>query len=947
MAFNLYAGFTKYKRVWMAAILLLCMITFVLCTGVSGDFSDIVLRAIGGRRGTVVASIDGANIYREDIEKLKKQRKVANSFMLSSARHMIDSINDRLKNTKEFEKTDEGKEALTRLQVARQVLTLKTKNTNFFGTGTKIDDLVDFRMWLAEADRLGVFLTPENVVGSIKEPGLIEMDLVKRLATIGMSREQIQQIDYQVFQEIRSNHGYDIDAQFIFKALENEYRARIAQLAASEYQLRTADGNVIKRVPPQSGVPAELVRAPMTPGQIWDTYKDQRAEFDVVLLPIPVSVFTKEIAAPDKRALEDLFEKHKKTVFDPAADSPGFRKPNQIKVQWASADPLSPHFRQIARVSNTMAAFPIGSFAPQMPMATAVRMLAGPAVTDFALDVNYNSLSRGRYETAGYLQSDLVGPIVAYFANKDPVAAALAVALSDSPMSIFGGVQAAYLTVGGKGKGDIIKESIPIEARRRVPQMTSLIISNAMPTGLNAAAQGYILSLIDARFPPRLPLPVVRDIVAKDQEDKQSIRWVRENMIFLKKRLEDDRVFGKSTQMQRELERFGPRKPGEKATGEYRDLGLEIGQTAQFHDRYNIHTAPELKKLKEAFERDYPKINLFEGRDLKPELKLSEGDFWKLFFDGTQSFSLAASGGKWQAKPWPPRVVPANAVELANLRGQSLGLPENVIEEMLQMSQNRDKSNQAISLFEFADRPFLFWKIDEMQSEIPDSLAEVEDKVVDGYKFLQAREKKALPLAEKLAVTLLSGNADYATVLRGEAAKIGQQVITLPRLAKLYSFEHFGQGPRIYKDYPLPKDMFSYPREDMVKQLLTLRDLQEPIKIGVTDIDNLNAALFKKATDSKLGPTRFVQVLTNKPRDTYFVAVIGFDVGHNPRDFFTRVVPGAVPGQGGFASADPFFDRAQEQLGKTHLQDLILQLRRDHRVKIEESARGIDADPGT
>ena len=44
MAFNPFTTFRKYQKIWMATILLLCMLTFVLCTGAAGRPERILLR---------------------------------------------------------------------------------------------------------------------------------------------------------------------------------------------------------------------------------------------------------------------------------------------------------------------------------------------------------------------------------------------------------------------------------------------------------------------------------------------------------------------------------------------------------------------------------------------------------------------------------------------------------------------------------------------------------------------------------------------------------------------------------------------------------------------------------------------------------------------------------------------------------------------------------------
>ena len=72
MAFNPLAGFAKYKRFWMASVLILVMITFVLCTGTRGGMDEFLLRIVRFG-GTPVVSIDGSTYYRQDFDVLVKQ----------------------------------------------------------------------------------------------------------------------------------------------------------------------------------------------------------------------------------------------------------------------------------------------------------------------------------------------------------------------------------------------------------------------------------------------------------------------------------------------------------------------------------------------------------------------------------------------------------------------------------------------------------------------------------------------------------------------------------------------------------------------------------------------------------------------------------------------------------------------------------------------------------
>src|SRR5437870_13379004 len=43
MPFNPFSRFRKYQKFWMATILLVCMVTFVLCTGLCGDLTQWIL----------------------------------------------------------------------------------------------------------------------------------------------------------------------------------------------------------------------------------------------------------------------------------------------------------------------------------------------------------------------------------------------------------------------------------------------------------------------------------------------------------------------------------------------------------------------------------------------------------------------------------------------------------------------------------------------------------------------------------------------------------------------------------------------------------------------------------------------------------------------------------------------------------------------------------------
>ena len=54
----------------------------------------------------------------------------------------------------------------------------------------------------------------------------------------------------------------------------------------------------------------------------------------------------------------------------------------------------------------------------------------------------------------------------------------------------------------------------------------------------------------------------MRSEILKDFDQRFGYKLVNANMSFFKKKLEEEHVVGKAPQVQRLLERYGPRKPG-------------------------------------------------------------------------------------------------------------------------------------------------------------------------------------------------------------------------------------------------------------------------------------------------------------------------------------------------------------------------------------------------
>src|SRR5262249_51247024 len=154
----------------------------------------------------------------QDFDILAKQRKAANDFMNTYARLLIDLCSERLRVPLD-PKDEEAAETRNRYAFIRQVLTFRTKEPNFFDNSfkpaSKIDELIDFRVWLTEADRLGINIPTDKLLN------MIEAELFKDK----MPRsENLWALDNKAMDEVLRAQSREINADFVLRAIENEFR---------------------------------------------------------------------------------------------------------------------------------------------------------------------------------------------------------------------------------------------------------------------------------------------------------------------------------------------------------------------------------------------------------------------------------------------------------------------------------------------------------------------------------------------------------------------------------------------------------------------------------------------------------------------------------------------------------------------------------------------------
>src|ERR1043166_9660609 len=355
MAFNPFLAFQKNKKFWMAAVLLICMVTFIFCTGVKGDFQDRIIGYFGRNRGEAVLTVGGYRLTRNDLDTMRSSRNMVNEYMRACAEMTIANLTqvlqkERDKTGKAAKQDEKHIQELMKLRNYQMSLEERLRKPRFFEGGVKLQDLEDFKLWQIQADRLGIRLEQEHI------DQLIRIEFFHSIQPEQLAQAQANAL-----------RGRDREESNLRKALTEESRVRLAQLAIMEMQparyfYNLSEPLVDPNLPDQQ-------RFHVTLAQIWDVFKQQRSEFDVTLIPIHVSDFTgeKDIGKPDPNDLEKLFEKYKTQGYDLASPLPNFESPKEYKIEFVMADPTLPMYRDTARAN-----FQMESMSPPHPAQTPV-----------------------------------------------------------------------------------------------------------------------------------------------------------------------------------------------------------------------------------------------------------------------------------------------------------------------------------------------------------------------------------------------------------------------------------------------------------------------------------------------------------------------------------------------------------------------------------------------
>jgi hypothetical protein len=784
MAFNPFTSFRKHQKVWMASILIVCMVTFVLCTGLGGgDLGSWLLNLFGGSRGNTIARFDGKNVTDQELSNLRVQRKLANEFMILATRRGRErSIDDIVRQME----PGRGKDMV--ISIAQTVLSQPESGPFLFDfmmkqlprdlkpaqllAVAKLQPIIQEAADKAKAEKAGQYFTGSDSDEDLfvfmlwrdeaKNQGIAELDddgvrEEVRLATHPrFSAEDWK--DLETYLRKAKNFS-GVTAEVLLNALRDEFRVRQFQTSALGYR-------------PGQGLKPEV---PVTLDQAWEYYKEKRSEFNVDILPIPVEAFLGQVKeTPTDAELKELFNKYKNQEKDPASATPGFKQSRRVQVAWITGDPASPFYKGMGAfiAQMTRATFPLGWLA--------------------RLQQEYDD-KKSDYKLPSWTEEGFVLPFylageesTVEQAQKTAALAGQALSLGVSSQGLGIGPQTWSATLIGAFYGPAlvrastqasIKQAVEKERVKRAGALASLVLAGVNPVPIfpgvppTVIPQSGLMKLASSRgsFAQYLPFELIREGLVKKFEEKHIENRARallnENVAAVEKEINRFKPAEKEMEVR-------ARKVTEKMKEAAAKYHLILGETTRPSDKFSIADDPALKPLKEAFAK--------EGRSAR-------GSFADLFFPSTGA-----------AERFVPRPL-----------GQIFAESPNT--------------------------PFLYWTTEDQPAKVLESFESIRDEVVKQWKLQRAR-KLARARAEEVvrAIDKAGDDVKRADLLEAQVkslrdAKIlkeDERTIPLFDVAPLKlqpSMQPDMLRRQTYSSFKVPPGLFTFPRsDDWAKMLLAM-----------------------------------------------------------------------------------------------------------------------------
>lgn len=377
MAYNPFNIFRRNQKAIFAVITVFIMFTFVLSSGLGGgaDFFDWLPRWLGSKsnKGDVMCSLDGSKIHSGELEKLRYQRVIANRYMSQAALYTRAAL-DAYVSERALQASPEVRKAIDQVNMQEQYLhlmgaqaplavqamrsellrvlalpgtsaqdkdLLRVKaaglsllsavissggDQHYFGNSPNRSnrDLVNFMIWQKKADQLGIHFTTDDVKKLIDKEFY---DFFQGNAQVRVQKDLAQGIS-----------GFNLNK--CFEAIGEEFRVRAAQTALLGPAAHGGRGDKTFGGFPSFNPPYE----------VYEYYREQCSPTTYGAIPVPAINFLDKVPDPDESnrevqaELRELWNKYQNDEPNFAKDTPGFKEPRKVRIEYITASATDPFY---------------------------------------------------------------------------------------------------------------------------------------------------------------------------------------------------------------------------------------------------------------------------------------------------------------------------------------------------------------------------------------------------------------------------------------------------------------------------------------------------------------------------------------------------------------------------------------------------------------------------
>jgi hypothetical protein len=891
MAYNPFNIFRRNQKAIFAVVTVFIMFTFVLSSGLGGgaDFFDWLPRWLGqkSKKGDVMCSIDESKVYESELTQLRFDRVMANRFMnLASTESQQLIIGEALAMRPRL--SPQGQQILSQFErmamdpnmapFLAQFFTSQLRSMLDSPVATSEDkaaarllfagltmaqargaagpdhyfvnlpnqtnrDLVNFLLWRKKADQLGIKLTTDHVKKLIHSEFMGYFQPSSEVAV----RKYLQQ------------NMANFNLNRCIEAIGEELRVRMAQVAVLGPDFYGHRSSMTF-----GGYPMFA-----TSYEAFDFYREQCSPTTYGAIPVPAINFLSQVPEPDesnstiRSELVALYDKHKNDEPNLGRESPGLKEPRKIKVEWLSVSGAEPYYVKLAEEQlqqgelhakiGSMLTVPLLSASPMvMASATAPLTVKEPlllAAYDKVIQDHKFSLS-DRYASPsvmlGVLDSSVVRPGVLVGSAGHSAGQALAFG---HPLAALAGTATAPLAYELR---DRVKAGVPavLLALGSIPAVKTdilgLSIGHPVPGPLPGPALFANLMGAHVAYEMMLPKPLPIDAV-KPELTKNLIASTAKNIAF--------------------GEPVNPNRPGPPTPPKKGDLQTFIDEVNKLSDNGKVR--PSDKEKFAALQKYITEFAVKRGIPISGNrTPLSE---WQLEGDPGLAPLLTAQKESLKRSPHQQQ---ADYVPFANRFFWEEGDRRKPVSGVYRADFYPEQRPQFRDPTREETKPqYVIWRTEEVPAKVPPSFSDALPAVKAVWKHLKARDlakKRADELAKAIEAASASSEATVISLLLDQSSQLESEFAKDPAARdRIKPFHIQGVCPLTTVGSPTAFNglipSFAGPPPGQMHEFRF--PPSENVKFPAREMG-------QKLLDERTKPVKTVLVLTDEPKDIYFVTTL-------------------------------------------------------------------------